>query len=66
MRQSPETTEAVRLSWEIEEFAQEPGHELFGELRMAMSRLIGTGAADGLQEAYDLALAVSPHLLWRH
>jgi hypothetical protein len=61
-RQYKEQIEDYAASTELEQFAQEPGHEYLDHVRDDMANLIEAGYAVSYQDAYDLALWRNPQL----
>jgi len=55
-----EAVESRFLQREIAQFKSQPGREHFEELRPLMASLLNSGAADGLDDAYDQALRAHP------
>jgi len=55
-----EAVEARFAQQEIAQFASQPGHEHFEELRPLMASLMTSGAAQKLDDAYDQALRAHP------
>jgi hypothetical protein len=55
-----EAVEVRFLQREIAQFQSQPGHEHFEELKPLMASLLTSGAAEGLEDAYDQALRAHP------
>lgn len=60
VNQHVQSTQEQQVMSQIEAFASQPGRERFEELAPEISKLLNTGYASDLGEAYDLAERINP------
>jgi hypothetical protein len=60
--QATQAQETNRLTSEIEDFASDPAHPHFEEVRADMAALLKAGRAQGLADAYEMAIWARPDI----
>lgn len=62
LQQSIEARETADLAQTINQFASQPGHEHFEAVKADMGRMLQTGQAKDMQDAYDKAIWANPDI----
>jgi hypothetical protein len=60
--QASQAQETTRLTSEIDDFAADPAHPHFEEVRADMAALLKAGRAQGLADAYEMAIWARPDI----